>query len=106
LLNNPEYQKIIHLSGSVLTYLFVYIIELSKLKFLKLVMKKVVKRPVVVSTVSTAVALGVGVAAMFVGRRVKQEKPISLSNHQKVEKSISKTFAKEIYGDDNDLGYC
>ncbi|MEL6720315.1 MAG: hypothetical protein AAFO82_12820 [Bacteroidota bacterium] len=67
-------------------------------------MKKVVKRPVVVSTVSTAVALGV--AAMFVGRRVKQEPPTTDSSYPKVERKTSQTFAKEIYGDDNDLGYC
>ena len=68
-------------------------------------MKKVVKRPVVVSTVSTAVALGV--AAMFVGRRVKQEPPTTeLQPYPKVEQKTSLTFAKEIYGDDNDLGYC
>ncbi|MEM8527015.1 MAG: hypothetical protein AAGG68_20415 [Bacteroidota bacterium] len=70
-------------------------------------MKKVVKRPVVVSTVSTAVALGVGVAAMFVGRRVKQEPPTAeLHPYPKVEQQTSRIFAKEIYGDDNDLGYC
>lgn len=68
-------------------------------------MKKVVKRPVVVSTVSTAVALGV--AAMFVGRRVKQEPPTAeLHPYPKVEQKTSQIFAKEIYGDDNDLGYC
>lgn len=68
-------------------------------------MKKVVNRPVVVSTVSTAVVLGV--AAMFVGRRVKQEPPTAeLHPYPKVEQKVSQTFAKEIYGDDNDLGYC
>ncbi|MEM9888719.1 MAG: hypothetical protein AAF849_22680 [Bacteroidota bacterium] len=67
-------------------------------------MKKVVKRPIVLSTVSTAVALGA--AALFVGRRNKQEKPMRQITQTSVESPVLLSSKIDIYGDDSDLGYC
>jgi len=65
-------------------------------------MKKVVKKPVVFSAVSNAVVSGV--AAMFTGRRESQENEATQDNVTTTDSNIS--YSKEIYGDDNDLGYC
>ena len=67
-------------------------------------MKKVVKRPIVVSTVSTAVALGA--AALFVGRRVKQENPPLQPAETSIKEPTLLSKNIDIYGDDRDLGYC
>ncbi|MEM0995071.1 MAG: hypothetical protein AAF847_11645 [Bacteroidota bacterium] len=67
-------------------------------------MKKVVKRPIVVSTVSTAVALGA--AALFVGRRTKQEKLPLQATEAATGRPTLLSPSIDVYGDDSDLGYC
>lgn len=72
-------------------------------------MKEKINRPVIVSTLSTLVA--VGVTALVYGRKVKQDKPIVLSSDNK-KNIVTKKFTKramhqeDVYEDDNDLGYC
>ncbi|MEM1324867.1 MAG: hypothetical protein AAGI23_02875 [Bacteroidota bacterium] len=70
-------------------------------------MSKVTKRTVSVSTVSTAVALGL--AAVVVGRRAKVEKPPIADQqlaHQEMKKVDRARLSADLYTHDDDLGYC
>ncbi len=73
-------------------------------------MKKVVKSPMFISTVSTVVALGVGVAATVYGtRRIRQNKlvetPVSSVTLEKWSNKLDR-LVEDLYLDDSDLGYC
>ena len=63
-------------------------------------MKKVVKKTLVVSSVSAAV---IAVIALIVNQRVNQQ-PVKSSIRWVGAKSNAKK--KEVFRDDNDLGYC
>jgi hypothetical protein len=70
-------------------------------------MSQITKRTVTVSTVSTAVAIGL--AAVVVGRRAKLVKPVVVDAnlpYQEIEKANQTRRAADLYTHDDDLGYC
>lgn len=65
-------------------------------------MKKMTRRTVNVST-----AVAIGLAAVAVGRRAKQEKPITFQlPYQKVDAQKIAVKQTDLYTHDDDLGYC
>ncbi len=72
-------------------------------------MKEKIKRPLIVSTLSTLVA--VGITSLVYVRKVKQDKPLPLNPNGKKQIVTNKPLKereaiKDVYRDDNDLGYC
>ena len=73
----------------------------------RITMKKVVKNPVFISTVSTAVAVGVA-AVVYTRRRVRSGRLLQMPSAAPLSNISNKIeqFVGDIYLDDSDLGYC
>ena len=72
---------------------------------------RVKRRPVLLSTLSTAVAMGL--AYVVYNRRAKEEDETTSTLHAPAERSFRlknlvpfKGKRKEVYKDDSDIGYC